>query len=132
MSIVADFNMQERMKSEQAKFIASVNCTPNNESDLSKSEISIAGDDHVSEEAASVVCSLCRDSDSESPLSFLVLLQVKNNIKCLLCWNIGLHEMILFLPLLFSISSLFLKRIIFLIHQDMYSCPMHHPYESSP
>ncbi|XXG66274.1 hypothetical protein AAC387_Pa05g3788 [Persea americana] len=65
----------EKMRTEQAKFIASVNSTPNSESDLSQSEVSIAGDDHVSEEAASVVCCLCRDPDSRSPLSFLVLLQ---------------------------------------------------------
>lgn len=78
------------MRTEQAKFIASVNSTPNSESDLSQSEVSIAGDDHVSEEAASVVCCLCRDPDSRSPLSFLVLLQVETTS---------------FVPPLFSISS---------------------------
>lgn len=65
----------EKMKAEQAKFVASLTSSPNSDLDISNSkEVSIPDDDQITEEAAPV-CSLCREPDSKSPMSFLVLLQ---------------------------------------------------------
>ncbi|XP_058099239.1 E3 ubiquitin-protein ligase PRT6-like isoform X1 [Magnolia sinica] len=67
----------EKMRAAQTKFIESLNPTASSEMDLSKSkqEVSIPGDNCVPEEAAPVVCSLCRDPDYKSPISYLIFLQ---------------------------------------------------------
>lgn len=64
----------EKMRAEQAKFLASIDSTMD---DGSKSEQEISNPDVESEpeESAQVVCSLCHDANSQSPLSFLILLQ---------------------------------------------------------
>ncbi|KAF8397487.1 hypothetical protein HHK36_016404 [Tetracentron sinense] len=64
----------EKMRAAQSKFMASLNSTENNECSKSEKEVCISDVGHVSEESAPV-CSLCRDPDSSSPVSFLILLQ---------------------------------------------------------
>lgn len=60
------------MRVEQSKFLASMNSL---DEDLSSSEAqSVATDD--AQEYAQDVCSLCHDSSSKIPLSYLVHLQV--------------------------------------------------------
>lgn len=65
------------MRAEQSRFMASLKSTPNSEADgsISKEE-KLDHEDNVSEESA-IVCSFCRDPHSQSPLCFLILLQVK-------------------------------------------------------
>lgn len=72
------------MKAEQSKFIASLKSEANGEADVTKSDqkMSISEFDYVPEESVPV-CSLCRGSDSGSPLCFLILLQVPN--LCSVC-----------------------------------------------
>ncbi|XP_058109668.1 E3 ubiquitin-protein ligase PRT6-like isoform X2 [Magnolia sinica] len=69
--------IMERMRAAQVKFIASLSSTESSELDSSKPEqdVSICDGNQVSEEPAPVVCSLCRDPDSKSPVSYLILLQ---------------------------------------------------------
>ncbi|KAF9619779.1 hypothetical protein IFM89_009301 [Coptis chinensis] len=67
--------IMEKMRVAQSKFMANVKSTSNmvvNDS-TSKQELYMSDEEHVSEEP--LVCSLCRDPDSKSPLSFMVLLQ---------------------------------------------------------
>lgn len=66
------------MRAEQSRFIASLKSTVSDESDvaMSKPKISIPEVDHVSEESAPL-CALCHDPDLQSPLCFLILLQVR-------------------------------------------------------
>lgn len=71
------------MKAEQSKFIASLKSTENDELDLSKSEQVASKQAYVQEESAPI-CSLCRESDSKSPVSFFILLQV-SIMFCLFC-----------------------------------------------
>lgn len=65
------------MKAEQSKFIAILNSEANRELDITESDQkeSISKFDHASEQSTPI-CSLCRGSDSQSPLCFLILLQV--------------------------------------------------------
>ncbi|XP_020524000.1 E3 ubiquitin-protein ligase PRT6 isoform X2 [Amborella trichopoda] len=67
----------EKMRAAQSKFMASLNTMPDDGSELSRSkpEEFMFNDTRNSEEPNAVFCSLCRDSESRSPLSFLVLLQ---------------------------------------------------------
>lgn len=76
------------MKAAQYKFMANFNSTENDSLVDSKSEqeINVPNDGYVSEESAPV-CSFCRDPDSKSPVSFLILLQVRYN-WCIFCFLI--------------------------------------------
>ncbi|XP_020273460.1 E3 ubiquitin-protein ligase PRT6 [Asparagus officinalis] len=68
--------IMEKMKAEQSKFIASLNSEGNGETYNTKSDrkVSVSVFDDTTEESAPI-CSLCRGSDTESPLCFLILLQ---------------------------------------------------------
>lgn len=62
------------MRSQQTKFLASVDPTVDDGSQLDHE-----GDldsEHDSEESKQVVCSLCHDPNSRHPISYLILLQV--------------------------------------------------------
>lgn len=69
------------MRAEQSKFMASMNSNLEEQMDGSQFEPEVC----TSEEArdievpAQYVCSLCHDSNSKNPVSFLVLLQVTDN-----------------------------------------------------
>ncbi|OVA16505.1 zinc finger protein [Macleaya cordata] len=70
--------IMEKMRAAQSKFMESLKSEENDDVDVSESKQQLFNSDssiHVSEELAPVVCSLCRDPDSKSPLSFLILLQ---------------------------------------------------------
>jgi hypothetical protein len=75
--------MQEKMRAEQSKFLASIDSAvdegPKSGQGVSSSDV---GND--SEETAEVVCSLCHDPDSKDPMSFLILLQVSNHLVSML------------------------------------------------
>ncbi|MCL7042952.1 hypothetical protein MKW94_019196, partial [Papaver nudicaule] len=58
--------IMEKMKAAQSKFMESLS---------SEETVEAEGCSHLSEDSTPIVCSLCRDPDSRSPLSFLVLLQ---------------------------------------------------------
>ncbi|MQM00483.1 hypothetical protein Taro_033214 [Colocasia esculenta] len=64
----------EKMRAEQSKFIASLRTSESNEGDLLKSEQEASKKLYAREESTPI-CSLCRDSESKSPVSFLILLQ---------------------------------------------------------
>ncbi|KAL2502824.1 E3 ubiquitin-protein ligase [Forsythia ovata] len=66
----------EKMRAQQSKFLASINSSSDDEMDGSRSG-QLLGDSDVSnsQESAQVICSLCHDPNSRSPISFLVLLQ---------------------------------------------------------
>ncbi|CAA2964318.1 E3 ubiquitin- ligase PRT6-like isoform X1 [Olea europaea subsp. europaea] len=66
----------EKMRAQQSKFLASINSSSDDEMDGSRS-VQLSCDSDVSnpQESAQVVCSLCHDPNSRSPISFLVLLQ---------------------------------------------------------
>ncbi|KAL5973314.1 hypothetical protein ACLOJK_029964 [Asimina triloba] len=77
LSVVVEFDEQEKMRAEQTKFIVSLDSTANSEVDFSNTrqkEPSFDGN-CVIEETAAVTCSLCRDPDSKNPLSYLIFLQ---------------------------------------------------------
>ncbi|CAL0328232.1 unnamed protein product [Lupinus luteus] len=64
--------IMEKMRAQQTKFLASIDSTVANSSQVGHQE----GDfDTDAEESKQVVCSLCHDHSSEHPISFLVLLQ---------------------------------------------------------
>lgn len=63
----------EKMRAEQSKFLASVNSTEDDGSKFDK-EANNLDIGNESEESEQVVCSLCHDPKSKSPVSFLVLL----------------------------------------------------------
>ncbi|XP_043702921.1 E3 ubiquitin-protein ligase PRT6-like [Telopea speciosissima] len=67
----------EKMRAAQSNFMANHNSTAIDLLDDSKSkhEVIVPDDNHVSGDPAPVICSLCRDPDSKSPVSFLILLQ---------------------------------------------------------
>ncbi|KAK9126954.1 hypothetical protein Scep_015800 [Stephania cephalantha] len=67
----------EKMRAAQSKFMESLKSTSTDDNSVveSKQAVSSSIDDHVIEMSAPVVCSLCRDPDSEIPVSFLILLQ---------------------------------------------------------
>ncbi|KAI3924665.1 hypothetical protein MKW92_052550 [Papaver armeniacum] len=58
--------IMEKMKAAQSKFLESLAPEENVEAEVCS---------HLSEDSTPIVCSLCRDPDSRSPLSFLVYLQ---------------------------------------------------------
>ncbi|KAL6496213.1 hypothetical protein OROGR_029471 [Orobanche gracilis] len=67
---------QEKMRAQQSKFLESLNLSQDDEMENAKSEQ--ACDSEVSygtQESVQIICSLCHDPKSTSPISFLVLLQ---------------------------------------------------------
>lgn len=74
--ILDDFVLQEKMRAQQSKFMASVKSSADEGLDATKAvqEDSVVGLE--SEDSEHVICSLCHDPKSKSPLSFLILLQV--------------------------------------------------------
>lgn len=68
---------QEKMRAEQSKFIASLSSSgyAANDNSISAPEKSNA---EIITEQPVPLCSLCRDSDSKSPLCYLILLQVSD------------------------------------------------------
>lgn len=71
--------MQAKMKAEQSKFLSSINNIANYDS---KPDIEESNSDEGEDvkETPEVVCSLCHDPNSKNPVSFLILLQVRNNL----------------------------------------------------
>ncbi|XP_042512040.1 E3 ubiquitin-protein ligase PRT6-like [Macadamia integrifolia] len=65
----------EKMRTEQSKFMANLNSTATDLLDDSKSKQVFVPDDNHVVDPAPVICCLCRDPDSKSPVSFLILLQ---------------------------------------------------------
>ncbi|KAK3001958.1 hypothetical protein RJ639_020917 [Escallonia herrerae] len=73
--------MQEKMRAQQSKFLASINSTA--EDGLDGSKVGQDSSSDVEEEICSsdvghdteVICSLCHDTTSKNPISFLILLQ---------------------------------------------------------
>lgn len=64
----------EKMRAEQSKFLASIDSTEDDGSKFEQEENNLdIGND--AKESDQVVCSLCHDPNSKSPVSFLVLLQ---------------------------------------------------------
>lgn len=65
------------MKAQQSKFMENVNSAAESGLDDSNdAEESISGVANDLDEPERVICSLCHDANSKSPLSFLILLQV--------------------------------------------------------
>ncbi|XP_010256932.1 PREDICTED: E3 ubiquitin-protein ligase PRT6 isoform X2 [Nelumbo nucifera] len=67
----------EKMRAAQSKFMENLYSTASDAMDVSKSDekLSVSDDGYTSEELAPVICSLCRDPDSKSPVSYLIFLQ---------------------------------------------------------
>ncbi|XWS43722.1 hypothetical protein CRYUN_Cryun16bG0128000 [Craigia yunnanensis] len=63
-----------KMKAEQSKFLSSINSTADDDS-KSETEMSNSDAEHEIEGAVRESCSLCHDSTSKNPVSFLILLQ---------------------------------------------------------
>ncbi|KAG8376898.1 hypothetical protein BUALT_Bualt09G0112000 [Buddleja alternifolia] len=74
--IMIDVDM-EKMRAQQSKFLESLNSDEDHEMDDIKSEQEVCDSEVISDlkEPAQVICSLCHDSKSKSPVSYLVLLQ---------------------------------------------------------
>lgn len=73
------------MRAQQSKFLASIGSTEDagaDDSEFVKEECD-ADVGHASEEDMSITCSLCHNSTSKSPLSYLILLQVDNSLTFL-------------------------------------------------
>lgn len=71
------FVLQARMRAEQSKFLASIST----DEDLSSAEEATpSAAVNETRESVQDVCSLCRDSNPENPLSFLIFLQVTSYI----------------------------------------------------
>lgn len=74
------------MKAQQSKFMENINLTTEsglNDSNYAEESISDVANDLDGPEQ--VVCSLCHDASSKSPVSFLILLQVGYPISCFFC-----------------------------------------------
>lgn len=69
--------LQEKMRAEQSKFLASVDASVDDDDTEFGQE---PEKPNVSDDAeqSETVCSLCHDSSSSVPISFLILLQVCN------------------------------------------------------
>ncbi|KAI3474097.1 hypothetical protein Pfo_028885 [Paulownia fortunei] len=69
--------IMEKMRAQQSKFLENFNSIGDDKMDDTKSEQEVSGSEvsNDSQESAQVICSLCHDPKSKSPLSFLVLLQ---------------------------------------------------------
>jgi len=64
------------MRAEQSKFAESMKSSENEGHDLPMLETDVSSSTGVVSEESVPICSLCRDSDSKSPLCYLILLQV--------------------------------------------------------
>jgi len=64
------------MRAEQSKFAESMKSSENEGHDVTMLETDVSSSTGVVSEESLPVCSLCRDSDSKSPLCYLILLQV--------------------------------------------------------
>ncbi|XP_062193030.1 E3 ubiquitin-protein ligase PRT6-like [Phragmites australis] len=64
-----------KMRAEQSKFAESMKSSGNEGHDVPMSEPDVSSSTGVVSEESLLVCSLCRESDSKSPLCFLILLQ---------------------------------------------------------
>lgn len=66
------------MRAQQSKFMASVKSPADECLDATKAVLEVSSSDAGPESVDSeqVICSLCHDPKSRSPLSFLILLQV--------------------------------------------------------
>ncbi|PON76120.1 TFIIE transcription factor [Trema orientale] len=64
----------EKMRAEQAKFLASIDSSADDGS-KSDQEASNMDVENEPEESAQILCSLCHDPNSKSPVSYLILLQ---------------------------------------------------------
>lgn len=66
--------MQEKMRAQQTKFLASIDSTADDSSRLGhEDDLDTENDPETSKQ---VVCSLCHDQNSKHPIAFLILLQV--------------------------------------------------------
>ncbi|KAG5582873.1 hypothetical protein H5410_053500 [Solanum commersonii] len=76
--------MLEKMRVQQSKFLASIDSTTDVAADDSKHGKNLCDSDGRprSEEATPAICSLCRDPNSRSPVSHLVLLQKSRLLSC--------------------------------------------------
>lgn len=76
--------LQEKMRAQQSKFLASIDTTADAAADDSERGKELCNSDGRprSEEATPVICSLCHDPNSKSPVSYLILLQVGGPILC--------------------------------------------------
>ncbi|KAL0344537.1 UNVERIFIED_CONTAM: E3 ubiquitin-protein ligase PRT6 [Sesamum radiatum] len=75
--------IMEKMRAQQSKFLESFNPSGDDDMDDTKSEQEVC-DSEVSndiQESAEVICSLCHDPKSKSPVSFLVLLQLEDSVQ---------------------------------------------------
>lgn len=70
--------LQEKMRAQQSKFLKSIDFSAEAAPDDSKlgKEKSDSDVRRNYEEATQVICSLCHDPNSKSPLSYLILLEV--------------------------------------------------------
>ncbi|RLN23509.1 hypothetical protein C2845_PM07G01520 [Panicum miliaceum] len=64
-----------KMRAEQSKFAESMKSSENEGHDIPMLETDVSSSTGVVSEESVPVCSLCRDSDSKSPLCYLILLQ---------------------------------------------------------
>ncbi|PWZ31976.1 hypothetical protein Zm00014a_001940 [Zea mays] len=64
-----------KMRAEQSKFAQSMKSSENEGHDITMLEADVSSSTGVVSEESLPVCSLCRDSDSKSPLCYLILLQ---------------------------------------------------------
>ena len=64
------------MRAEQSKFAESMKSSVNEGHDVPMSEADESSSTGAVSEESLPVCSLCRESDSKSPLCYLILLQV--------------------------------------------------------
>jgi E3 ubiquitin-protein ligase UBR3 len=64
------------MRAEQSKFAESMKSSENEGHDVTMLEADVSSSTGVVSEESLPVCSLCRESDSKSPLCYLILLQV--------------------------------------------------------
>jgi E3 ubiquitin-protein ligase UBR3 len=64
------------MRAEQSKFAESMKSSENEGHDIPMLETDVSSSTGAVSEESLPVCSLCHDSDSKSPLCYLILLQV--------------------------------------------------------
>lgn len=68
--------LQEKMRAEQYKFLASVDSSVEDDAEFGQESEKPSVSD--SAEQSETVCSLCHDSSSSVPISYLILLQVSD------------------------------------------------------
>lgn len=75
INYLGGYCLQEKMRAEQSKFLASVDSVDDDTELGQESEKPNVSD---SAEQSETVCSLCHDSSSSVPISYLILLQVSD------------------------------------------------------